>query len=229
MPYRRPILIVLAALLMGQAPNPPIEAKPDLSSPKAALISAYTALKAGDIPVAKSCFLFKDAAQAEVFEITHTQVYGPLKLMHAMASKFGPASRKLFPNAALDKSIEELLEKINTIEISTTSDTAALIDKKAAINPSAESELTGLEFRKQAGQWKIIAASFADVGDSGGEMPAAQLPLMRALRDQVAAASEATIARLNAGEFKSADEAYTDYQLRLEAGLQAAIPASTQK
>jgi hypothetical protein len=59
-------------------------------------------------------------------------------------------------------------------------------------------------------------------------MPPAQLKFMRTLRDQIAAACQATGARLTRGDFKTADEAYADYQSRVQAALQAAASAAKQ-
>ncbi|HVT80059.1 MAG TPA: hypothetical protein VHM90_05325 [Phycisphaerae bacterium] len=222
------LAMMLAGIALAQtAPSP----KPDLSSPKAALVSAYTALKAGDIPAAKSCLAFKDASEAELFDITYTQLYGPLKLMHAMQVRFGEAGRKPFSNAGLEKGLDDLLGKIKSAEITVdpTGNAASVADRKAAVNPSAESELTGLSFRKEGADWRIVAATFFESAGGAGAMPPAELKFMRTLRSQVAAACEATAARLARGDFKTAEEAYADYAARTQAGLQAAAAAATQK
>lgn len=216
--------MLVLPLLSGIAAGQVVPAKPDLSSPKTALASAYAALRAGDVPAAKSCLTFKDAAEAELFDITYTQLYAPLQLMHAMEAKFGPAARNSFANAPLEKSLDDLLAKAKAVEISVdaSGNHATVSDKKAAVNPSAESELTSVAFRKEGGVWKIVAATFFESTGGAGAMPPAQLKFMRTLRDQIAAACQATGARLARGDFKSADEAYADYQSRVQAALQAA-------
>ena len=203
-------------------------AGPDLSSPKATLNSVYAALKAGDVAVAKACLLYKSPAQAELFDISFTQLYAPMKLMHAMEARFGEAARRPFGNGPLEKSLDQLLEKTKNAEIDTQGDQAVVTDHRAAINPSAESELTGITFKKDGSQWKIVAGTFSEAG-STAEMPPAQLPFMRAMRDGIAAACDATSARLAAGEFKTPEEAYADYQARVQNATRAAAAAATQK
>jgi hypothetical protein len=224
-------VVLLGAVASARSTVPVPAAKPDLSSPNAALASAYAALKAGDIAAAKSCFVFKDVGEAELFDIAYTQLYAPLKLMHAMEAKFGPAGRKPFANAPLEKGIDDLLEKSKAVEIAVDASgtSATVVDKKAAVNPNAESELTGITFKKQGNQWKIVAGTFFESTGGAGDMPAAQLKFMRTLRDQIVAACDATAARLAKGDFKTAEEAYVDYQARAQAGLQAAAAAATQK
>ncbi len=224
-------MALMSAAALGQSSLSAPAGKPDLTSPKSALASAYAALKAGDVPAAKSCFVFKDATEADLFDVTYTQLYGPLKLMHAMEAKFGPSARKPFANAPLEKGIDDLLEKVKAAEIDIDASGAAAVvaDKKAAINPNAESELTGIAFKRDAGGWKIVAATFFEATGGGGDMPPAQLRFMRTLRDHIAAACDATAARLAKGDFKTAEEAYADYQSRAQAGLQAAAIAATQK
>ena len=208
----------------------PTEKGVDLSSPKAALTAAYTALKNGDIAAAKNCMDFKDPRQAELFDILYSQMYRPMKLMHLMEARFGPAGRIPFANAPLEKSIDDLLEKLKTTEIQVNGETAMVVDKKAAVNPNAENELTGITFKKQGEQWKIVASTFTDSAGGGtAELPPDELRLMRALRDVLVAACEATEARLAQGDFNTAEQAYSDYQTRLVQGTRAADAAATQK
>ena len=224
---------MLAGIALAQTAT--TQAKADLSSPKAALASAclMQAPEGGrrSGKMRKICFLFKDSGEAELFDLAYTQLYRPLGLMHAMEAKFGPAGRKPFANAALEKGMEDLLEKIKTAEITVdgAGTSASVADKKAAVNPSAESELTGIAFKKDGNDWKIVAATFFESTGGAGAMPPAELKFMRTLRDQIAAACDATTARLAKGDFKTAEEAYADYAARTQAALQAAAVAATQK
>ena len=224
-------LLAIAAGIAAAQSTATTPAKPDLSSPKAALGTACAALKSGDIPAAKACFVFKDATEADLFDITYIPLYAPLKLMHAMEGKFGEAGRQPFANAAFEKGMDELLEKIKTAEITIDASGAAasISDKKAAVNPSAESELTGISFRKEGDHWRIVAATFFESTGSAGALPAAEMRFMRTLSQQVAAACDATSARLAKGDFKTAEEAYADYAARTQTAMQAAASAATQK
>src|SRR5271155_1884977 len=110
----------VAAATASTAVPPPASATqpvPDLSSPRAALLAVYTAMRAGDVMTLKSCMIFGDTDEAEVFDIGVTQVCAPLRLMHAMEAKFGEAGRKPF-DTSVEKSIDEMIARAKTAEIS---------------------------------------------------------------------------------------------------------------
>lgn len=202
----------------------------DLSSPRAALTRLYESLKAGDISAAKQCLIFADDEQAESFDIAYTQLYAPLALVEKVEKRFGAGAGKAFGLSPVEKSLDALLEKTKSAEIRESGDTAAIADH-ANVNPSEETELTGITFKKEtgrggAGQWKVVAGTFMS---AGGEIPQNQRKFMRALRDGTAAAVAQTSARLARGDFQNAQQAYADYESRLQQATRGAATAATQK
>ena len=163
--------------------------------------------------------VFADAAQAENFDITMTQLWAPLSMMHAMEGRFGADVRKLFSAASLERTADQAVEEINRAEIAVNGDAAVVSDRKSSIDPTAETVVNGITLKKVNDQWRIEAASFPE---SSGEIPAAQLPMMRALKTAVANACQSTLARLAKGDFKTADEAYAAYQAILQQGTHPA-------
>jgi hypothetical protein len=215
-PSAAALLLVLAALAPAQTTSAP-SSKPDLSSPRLALTSLYTAMRNGDIAAAGECMLFQDQRHAETFELSLAQVWGPMRLMRAMETRFGQeAGRKPFANASLQKSVDDLLEKVKHVEFQIDGATATVSENKAAINPSAENELTGITLQRTGNSWKIVAATFSD---ASSDVPPAQLDMMRSMRTALERACDGTLARLARGDFKTADQAYADYQARLKSGI----------
>jgi hypothetical protein len=198
-----------AAMPAGEtAPATQSETVVDLSSPKAALLSVYGALRAGDIAAARRCMLFADAAQAENFAIAVTELWAPLSVMHAMEARFGAGSRKLFSAASLEKTADQAVDEINGARIDVTGNTAVVSEQSALVDPLAENQVTGITLKEHNRHWRIVASTFPEMS---GEIPAAQLSAMRAQKDAVAAACKNILARLSKGEFQSADEAYAAY------------------
>jgi hypothetical protein len=181
----------------------------DLSSPKAALGSLYDAMAAGDLETARACMHFTEPRQAEIFDVTFIQTWGPMKLMRALEAKFGEAGKKPFANVAMEKSLDATREHLKTAEFDIEGTTAHVAEKKAAVNPSAENELTGIQLRQDAGKWKVVAGTLADFAS---DIQPAQMEMMRNLKTAVETATAQTIARLERGEFTSAEQAYADYQ-----------------
>jgi ribosomal protein S20 len=196
---------------------------PDLSNPKSAVLSVYAALRAGDLENAKRCFQFADAQQLETFELTATPLWGPLRLMHALRARFGDGAGKLFAAASLEKTVDKAVEDLKRAEVSIHGDKAVIAEKKAAIDPAAETEVTGITLKRQGEQWLIVPATFPD---ASAEIPPAQLPVMRSMRDAVKTACQGTLDRLAKGEFKTAEEAYAAYQSQLQ---QAVRPNASTK
>jgi hypothetical protein len=226
MRLHRVTAVLLLPLFIAQtspAPQTVPAPAPDLSSPRNAIFSLYAALKAGDLQAAKRCLLFTDDRQAETFELTATPVWGPLRLMHAMQSRFGESANKHFAAASLERTVEKAVEDLKRAEIAMHGDTAVIAEKKAAIDPAAETEVTGITLKRQGDQWLVVAGTFPDIS---AEIPATQLPVMRAMRDAVNSACQATIDRLAKGEFKTAAEAHAAYQSHLQ---QAVRPATATR
>lgn len=203
------VLLTAAAFLRAASSTQPAA---DLSSPRSALLTVYSAMRAGDIETVKSCLIFEDAAAADVFDANVAQVCAPLRLMHAMEGRFGEAAKKPF-DASVVKSIDAAIERVKRAEIAVTGETAVVAEKKAAVNPDAETELSGVTLKKIGGKWKVVASTFPE---SGGEVSRKQLALMRSLRDAVVAACQTTVVRVERGDFGSADEAYAAYQALLQ-------------
>lgn len=197
----------------------------DLSSPRESLVSLYTAMHRGDLAAARACMHFADARQAELFDVNFVQTWGPMKLMRAMEAKFGEAGRRPFANAVLEKPVQRLLERLKTVEFEMDGATASVSEKKAQVNPSAESELTGIALVREEGSWRVVAGTFSDMAS---DLPDAQLLLMRALKGAVESACAATLTRLERGELPTAEAAYADYQARLQAATRAAGGAGTR-
>src|SRR5215218_8115380 len=160
---RTSLLLLLLPCFAQTLPTQPASPAPDLSSPKAAILSLYSALRAGDLPAAKRCFHFADARQAETFELTATPLWGPLRLMHALHAKFGESADKLFSASSLEKTVDKAVDDLNRAEIAVNGDKAVIAEKKAAIDPAAETEVTGITLKKENEQWLIVAATFPDI------------------------------------------------------------------
>jgi hypothetical protein len=162
---------------------------------------------------------FSDAKQAELFEVNFVQTWGPMKLMRAMEGKFGEAGRRPFANVVLEKPVERILERLKTVEFEVEGTTAKVSEKKAEVNPSAESELTGIVMTREDGKWLVMAGTFSDMAS---DLPETQLAMMRALKGAVETSCAGTLARLERGELPTAEAAYADYQARLQAATKAA-------
>src|SRR5579884_1789945 len=200
MDSRRPAAIATLLLLAAPAAaqTAPASSQPalDFSSPRATLLSAYRAMRAGNAEAVESCMIFTTPQHAEVFDLNMAQLCAPLRLMHAMEARFGPAARKPF-DTSIEKSIDVLLAHAASVEISQDDDNTAVVgEKKAEINPNAETELTGITLKRDGPgkPWKIVASTFPD---AGGQMSPRQLDLMRSLRDAIVNAADKTIDRLN--------------------------------
>ncbi len=220
----KPVLAIgwvamMAAVARGQTTT--AAATPDLSTPRAALVTLYTALRAGDVPLAKTAMTFADDREEERATVNLTTQWAPLSLMHAMEQRFGEPARRTFSNASLVKSADEALEKIQKTDISVNGDTATVGEKKAAVDPNAETEVTGVKLKKIGAQWKVVAATFQDVAS---EVPASQTAMLKALSNATGAATLAVKKRLDAGEFSSADDAYKAYQALLQAAARNTVP-----
>ncbi len=165
-------LLALSAAAMAGRLWAAQEAAVDLSSPRATLETIYNAMRAGDVATVKACLIFEDADAGEVFDCSATQVCVPLRLMHAMEKLFGaPAADKPFDLSA-EKSIDQALERIKSVEIAVNGETAVVTEKKGDVNPNAETELTGVTLQHADGKWKVVASTFPD---SGGDVSPKQL------------------------------------------------------
>jgi hypothetical protein len=187
------------------------------------MLSLYGALRAGDLTTARRCFHFADARQAETFELTATPLWGPLRLMHALHARFGEKADKLFSAASLEKNVDKAVHDLDAADINIQGDKAVIAEPNAAVNPAAETEITGITLKKENDRWLVVASTFPDVS---AEIPPAQLPVMRAMRDAVNTACTSTLERLAKNEFKTADEAYSAYQALVQ---QAVRSASTNR
>ena len=202
------------------ASNTATAAAVDMSSPKATLHTVYKAMRNGDIPTIRQCMIFEQAQEAELFDIELTRIWGPLKLMRALEAKFGEAAKKPFGGETLEKELDLMIARVEKVEITVNGETATLDEKKAEVNPDAETELTGVTLKKQEGKWKIVAESFSDMGS---RVKPEELKAMRASRDAVATACEKTLVRVKAGEFKSVDEAFAAYQEALQEAARSGV------
>ena len=218
----------IATVALSQTqPAPRPTAAPDLTTPKATLLSLYHLLGAGDIASARGCLSFASDDQVQSFDIAYTQLYAPLALVHALQARFGPDAGKPFGLAPLEKSLAGLIAKAQSADIQITNDTAAVVDH-SGVDPSAENELTGITFERRNGPqpvWKVTAATFMT---AAGQTPPAQKKFMLALRDATASAVRETSARLTHGDFKTPEEAFADYKFRLDQATKAAVATTTQ-
>ncbi len=204
-------MVGMSALAFAQS-APATRPALDLSSPRSTLLAIYASMRAGDIHSVKSCLIFEDPAAADVFEANAAQVCAPLRLMHAMEKRFGDAARKPF-DLSVEKSIDEAIARVKRADIQETGDTAVVAERKAAVNPDAETELGGVTLKKANGEWKVVASTFPE---SGGDVSPKELALMHSLRDALVTAVETTVARIERGDFRSADDAYGAYQALLQ-------------
>jgi hypothetical protein len=215
-------VVMCAAAAWGQASSQPAtKAGADFSNPRSTLTALYTSLRAGDVAGAMHAMEFADEKEAARVRMTLTTSWAPVGLMHAIEARFGEGTRRLFSNATLVKAADEALEKVETADISLKGDMAVVGEKRAAIDPNAETEVTGVRLHKTGEGWKVVAASFQDVAS---EVPANQLPTMQAMSEAIARASVAVKKRVEAGEFASAEEAYKAYQGMLSATERSQVP-----
>lgn len=221
---RRRALPAILLLSLGAAPQPPLSATrpatgptttlPEVGSPRFAITSLYSALSNGNIPQAEDLLYFTDAREQERAHINLTNLYAPLWLMHAMENRFGPGAQKLFSQASLVTSADETLRHLADAQITETNDTAVIGEKRAATDPNAENETTGIRLKRVGSRWKVVAASFQDIA---AEIPASQLDSLRALAQATRKSVDTVRQQLEAGKYASAAEAYKDYQDRLAA------------
>jgi len=147
-----------------------------------------------------------------------------------MEGRFGECARIYFSAASLEKSADHAVEEINLAEIAISGDTAVVSDKKSSIDPARETEVNGITLKKTTSllppagdRWQIVASTFPEMS---GEIPATQLPMMRARKEAITTACQATLASLAKNEFKSAEEAFAAYQAHLQ---QARRPVGATK
>ncbi len=193
-----------------------VPVEPELPSPKAALQTIYAGLLAGDVATVQACLVFDSEAQRELFELEFTRLWAPLRVVKAVRGKFGKEALKasrIGEVAELETQITTVAAEVEKVEFAFDGDTATVDEKRAANNPNAETALSGVGFRKVKDKWKVVASTFGDMpGDATPEL----LKMMRGQRDAVAKATSRTMGRLEAGEFKTGDEAWAAYEAALQ-------------
>ncbi|GEM_PF-5745891 len=215
------ICLALAGMLYAQttASTASAPVAPNMSSPKATLLSIYASMRNGDVSSIQQCMIFEDADEAEMFNISLTKEWAPVKVMRAMQAKYGDGALALFGGTAIERQIDDAVTHLDKIEITINGDVATLSDKKAAVNPNAETELDGVTLKKIENHWKVMAGTFSDIGSA---VKPEQVKMLRATRDATAKACDDIVTRVNAGEFPTLEKAWSAYQAHLAEAIRTA-------
>ncbi|MEA2707752.1 MAG: hypothetical protein QOF78_353 [Phycisphaerales bacterium] len=162
--------------------------EPDRSSPKAAAVSLFNAITAGDRDaVADSFYADTDERRALATAMADVVVSGK-KLGDAAKEKFGksgdPIGRGMLDPADLSK-----IDEATVIE--TAADAAVM---------TVPDQPRPMSFRKQDGQWKLVVTDF---GAAAPQNVAKQTRLVRAMADAISTAA----ADIAADKYKTPEEA----------------------
>ena len=186
------LLVAVALLLVSAsaavaAPAPAPE-QADRSTPKAAAVTLFKAITAGDRNTVAAGFFANGDEQRALASAMADMIVAGKKLGDAAKEKFGQAADPI-GRGMLDPDDLSKLEDATVVE---TGGDAAVLTVPDQPRP--------MSFRKQGGEWKLVVTDF------GGAAPAniaKQTRLVRAMADAITAAAN----DIAAGKYKSPDEA----------------------
>jgi len=165
-----------------------VEPAADRSTPKAAAISLFKAITAGDrAAVAAGFFAGNDEQRALAAAMADVIVSGK-KLGDAAKEKFGKAADPI-GRGMLDPDDLSKLEDATVVE---TSPDAVVLTVPDQPRP--------MSFRRQGGEWKLVVTDF---GGAAPQNIAKQTRLVRAMADAI----EAAAGDIAANKYKTPDEA----------------------
>lgn len=188
------VLILITSIRAADAPS----ATPDLSTPKAAITTFYTALMQGDAATVKAAAI-ADEKQTRMLDAL-ARVMGATKAMHeAAVAKFGKDGEEIgqLPDARL------LLEKV---QIEQQGDNAT-----AVIPSKGNSEK--VQLKKVAGVWKVDVSAMPEARQTAQSIP--QMKAMIAVAEQITG-------EIKAGKYSTAAEAQKALISRMKATESAA-------
>lgn len=180
--------------------EPAADARPDLSTPKAAAVAFMRALESGEVRAIKAVTLGSDD-DYRLMSAVASAMRATRDLQKAATDRFGKAGDGIVPGQSGDP-----VDEISESKVKETGDTALLARKE---DPEGRSPL---RLKKTDGQWKIDLAALPDKRQINQALPA-----MRATQR----AMEQAAADIKAGKYKTADEAKEAVQKQL---MQAATP-----
>lgn len=206
MPRLMLILVILVAVLpyiataAGPEPTTVPSAAKDLSAPKAAAITFYRAMMAGDADLAKSAAVGNEE-QMRAIDATCALSQGLQRLSEAVKEKFGQADPGL-ANQAAGLSVKlQGIEKMDVRLDGPDGDAATLTD------PASKQTM---QARKVRGEWRVAMDSMPG-HERAGEVTA--------LAAAVARAAEQLAAEIKQDKHRSAEEARQAFQSNLSAIL----------
>ncbi len=202
--FRFPI-IVLAAILPFVAQLVRAADAPDISSPKAAARSMYSALERGDEAALREIFFAGDDAQRDLAsEYAHLVVEG---------KRLADVAKQKYPGAsdAMTQSViaAEDLAKIDTAVVTEKGDTATL-----QLAPRTRE----MQFRRAGGGWHLVITNFG-----GGELTDENLVEQTAIVREFAKAISDTADEIAADKHATPQEAETALQTRVNLVLTKAV------
>jgi hypothetical protein len=180
--------------------EPAADARPDLSTPKAAAVAFMRALESGEVRAIKAVTLGSDD-DYRLMSAVASAMRATRDLQKAANNRFGKAGDGIVPGQSGDP-----VDEISESKVKETGDTALLARKE---DPEGRSPL---KLKKTDGQWKIDLAALPDKRQINQALPA-----MRATQR----AMEQATADIKAGKYKTAEEAKEVVQKQL---MQAATP-----
>ena len=171
---------------VAAAPTPPLVM--DRSSPKAAAVSLFKAITAGDRDAVAAGFYSGNDEQRALAAAMADVIVSGKKLGDAAKEKFGKAADPI-GRGMLDPSDLEKLDDATVVE---TGPDAAVLTVPDQPRP--------MSFRRQGGEWKLVVTDF---GGAAQANIAKQTRLVRAMADAIDAAAT----DIASGKYKTADEA----------------------
>jgi hypothetical protein len=160
----------------------------DRSSPKAAAISLFKAITAGDREAVAAGFFAGNDEQRDLAEAMADVIVSGKKLGDAAKEKFGNGADPI-GRGMLDPDDLSKLEDATVVE---TSPDAVVLTVPDQPRP--------MSFRRQAGEWKLVVTDF---GGAAQQNIAKQTRLVRAMADAI----EAAAGEIAANKYKTPEEA----------------------
>ena len=161
----------------------------DRSTPKAAAVSLFNAITAGDRDAVADSFFAAGDDQRELATAMADVIVAGKKLGDAAKAEFGGAAADPIGRGMLDPAD---LEKLEDATVLNTAADAAVMTVPGQPRP--------MSFRKQGAQWKLVVTDF---GGAAADNVAKQTRLIRAMANAIDAAA----ADIAAGKHKTTEEA----------------------
>jgi hypothetical protein len=187
------VLVVFAMALHLRA------AEPDMSTPKATVVSFAKALNDGDAAAIKT-LCTGTAKQVQTIDAVGEMVAASKRMQTAAVAKWGDAGKKL--GGEMASGSDELLKSVDKLEIKEEGDTATVSGEAMKGDP--------MKLRKIDGKWKIDLAAIRDA-----ENMEKAAPMMKAM----AKAADETATDIKADKYKTIEDATQAYQAKMMAAV----------